>query len=156
TESLPDGLPFEVGAVFPHGLLNAEVQEWQRAYDGELLSVAIGDFQADLTLQPDGTVHVRETMPLRVMESTLHEGYRRIDLRYVDDVTNVVVRQNGVPLRESQEPCAGCFAVSRAPRPATWIYYDEELARTIIQEENSGRVVIDWTIEPISAPGSTL
>ncbi|HXF62663.1 MAG TPA: DUF2207 domain-containing protein, partial [Caldilineaceae bacterium] len=156
TEPLPDGVAFEVEAAFPHGLLNAAVQEWQRAYDGESLAVAIGDFQADLTLRSDGTVHVRETMPLRVLESTLHEGFRRIDLRYMDDVTNIVVRHNGAPLRESQEPCTGCFAVNRAPRPAAWIYYDEALERTVIQEENAGRIGIEWTIEPTSAPASTL
>lgn len=154
-EPIPDGTAFEVEAHFPHGLIAAGLQDWQRVWDGEHLDIAVERFHADLTIQPDGTIHVEETTDLRVKAGTLHQGFRAISLLYIDDVTNLRAGQDGQALSESPGECSGCFVVRRVPRPDGWVYHDPDLGQTVIQEENSGRVSVDWIGEPRQAPSST-
>ncbi|MCC6169730.1 MAG: DUF2207 domain-containing protein [Caldilineaceae bacterium] len=154
-EPLPDGMAFEVEAHFPHGRVDTDMQDWQRAWDGEHLDIAVERFHADLTLQPDGIVHVEETTDLRVAAGTLHQGFRTISLLYIDDVTHVRAGQDGQALSQGSGGCRDCFVVNRLERPDTWVYYDPDLGRTVVQEENSGRVSVDWYGAPRQAPTST-
>lgn len=154
-EPLPDGLAFEVEAHFPHGLISADVQDWQRAWDGEHLDIAVERFYADLTIQPGGSVHVEETTDLRVAAGMLHQGFRTISLLYIDDVTHVRAGQDGQALSQGADGCSSCFVVNRLERPDAWVYYDPDLGQTVVQEENSGRVSVDWYGAPRQAPTST-
>jgi hypothetical protein len=153
TGPIPDGVPFEVEASFPHGILPVGVQEWQLAADSESLAVSADSFLADLAINADGTLSVHEVTTLEVEEGALHQGYRTLLLDRIDNVTVNEVTVNDQPLAPSPASCAGCYVADSVPRSEDWVYLDPETQLPTIDEDRSGFYSIDWYTPLPALPG---
>jgi hypothetical protein len=146
TDPLPDGVPFTVIAEFPHGLLGLSALDWQADQDHALLDVQIDRGHSDITIEPNGDLRVRETTDFSIVEGALHYGFLSRSLLYADAIEVEEVLLDGEPLQAEWMPCHGCYTISQTPRPADWIYLDRSAGTMVIQEDNAGRVDIDWTM----------
>ncbi len=143
-EPIPNGLPFEVEANFPHGLLDVAVREWQRDYDGESLRVDVDNFQSDLTINGDGTLSVHEETHISILEGALHQGFRSLNLLNIDKVEEPSVIVNGQPLTAGEGDCSGCYVINTLPRAENWVFLDTETEQLTINENNGGVYNVDW------------
>ena len=154
-DELPDGEPFHVAVEFPHGLVNAELQPWQRESDREDLRVSLDAFDVTLRVEQDGALRVREEMQVTPSAGMMYDAFRSTRLLYLDDVRGVQVWQDGAPLRESADPCDGCYTVSREPRLPGWAAYQDRAGAVVITPEVAGVVNVDWSFPGVSPGQST-
>ncbi len=82
----------------------------------------------DLTINPDGTVDVEERWRITFEGGPFRYGYRRIETRYLTDITNIRVLDEEGPYRPGTE---------KAPR-------------TFVLESSSQELTIRWFFEPLS------
>ncbi len=141
---IPDGTPFTVQAYLPPDAGALGVQDWQRAYDSENLRVVATDFTSDLTVENSGQLQVREVTTAEVAVGTLHQGFQRLSLQYVDGVEIQSVSLNGQPLVPSPGECAGCYVVDVQTTDPDWVYVDPSTDQLTIDETLFGEVTVDW------------
>ena len=149
TEPLADGQGVTVDIEFPHGLVNAQIQDWQKKVDSEYLEVSVDQFTVDLMLEADGTLSVRERMEIEVRNGILYDAFRTVRLLYLDDVDRISVSHGARALEAAEQPCTGCFSVARIARSPDWVYYDDHRNTVEVNDEKSGEVTINWSIQPL-------
>ncbi len=87
-DGLPDGQFFNVELDFPHGLVNAAIQEWQKAVDTGDLQTDLERLDVRIWIKKNGTLVIREEMDVTVTAGVLYDAHRReIKRLYLDDVT---------------------------------------------------------------------
>jgi len=153
-DDLPDGQFFNIEVDFPHGLVNAAIQEWQKAVDTNDLQTDLERLDVRIWIKKNGTLVIREEMDVTVTAGVLYDAYREIKRLYLDDVTHLRVLYDDRPLLTGDPPCDECLVVSNAPRPDDWVRYDANRNQIQIDESHTGYVRADWFIRP-AYPGQT-
>ncbi len=147
-DGLPDGQFFNVELDFPHGLVNAAIQEWQKAVDTGDLQTDLERLDVRIWIKKNGTLVIREEMDVTVTAGVLYDAHREIKRLYLDDVTHLRVLHDDRPLLTGDPPCDECLVVSNAPRPDDWVRYDANRNQIQIDETRTGHVRADWFIRP--------
>jgi len=145
--AIPDGTPLEVIVGFPHGLTSATVASWQRQIDERQAAYVWEAFNVDLTIAPDGQLHVIEEQTLRVDEGYLYHGYRVIPRLYLDRISDVEVQSDRQSYRLSQTPCEYCYVVEEKPGSGDWVSFDGR--QVVISEDRVGSTLIEWAFPPL-------
>lgn len=153
---LPNGEPFEIALSFPHGIIPAQVQPWQRAVDEEELQVSLPSVDVTVEIRADGTLGITEELAVRVDQGVLYTGFRALNLLYMDGVSNVRVAQDGVALDQGADGCTRCYVVQETPAFGAWAYYDPETAEVAVDEEKVGRIDVDWVVEGVERGRTTV
>ena len=89
TESLPDGVAFQVQVGMPATATTATVQSWQAAEDAAKLAYRFRRLDVELTLNNDGSMTVEERHQLSVDAGAMAEGSRTIPLFLVDAIDTI-------------------------------------------------------------------
>ncbi len=152
---LQGGQFFSVEADFPHGLVNAAVQDWQKAVDSRDLAVAVTRFDLDIHVKKSGILVVREQMDLAVNAGVLYNAHREIRRLYLDDITHLRVTQDDQLLPVAEPPCEPCLTLSSIPRADGWVKYDSLRDEIVIDESRTGSVRADWSAAPVYAGQTT-
>ncbi len=147
-DDLPDGQFFNIEVSFPHGLVNAAIQEWQKAVDSEDLEAKLERLDVRIWIKKNGTLVIREEMDVAVTAGVLYDAYREIKRLYLDDVTHLRVLHDDRPLPPGDPPCDECLVVSGVPRQDDWVRYDAGRNQVRIDETRTGHVRADWFIRP--------
>lgn len=148
---LIEGQFFNVQVDFPHGLVNADVQDWQKESDSELLEYEIPRFETEVWIKPDGALTVREEIDVAVLGSVMYGGFRDIARLYLDDVANFRVYQDGREMAQSAAPCTDCLWLIDSPRSTGWVRYSKYTDSVVIDEERAGSVSAEWDAAPVDA-----
>jgi hypothetical protein len=150
-EALADGTPFNIALSWPHGLLPAEVQPWQRQEDLLSLDFEIDRFYADLTLRPDGLLEVHEQISLSILNGFFYDGFRPLPLLYMDSISGITVSQDDRALNESGDSCTNCYSVVVQAHDSAWIAYSSATDEVAIDPSRAGRSDIFWSLEGLRA-----
>lgn len=154
-EPIDDATAFNVAASFPHGVLDAAPQIWQRRLDAESVTVALDQVDVDLTLNPDGTLSVIENYALAVTGGYLDTGFRELALLYLDGVRDFSMTHDGQALSAADAPCAGCFVITETPRQTNWAYYSDWTEQVVIDDARAGAFTADWQHELLATGEQT-
>ncbi|MCB9160639.1 MAG: DUF2207 domain-containing protein [Caldilineaceae bacterium] len=154
-EPIDDATAFNVAASFPHGVLDAAPQIWQRRLDAETVAVALDNVDVDLTLRADGTLDVVEGYDLAVTDGYLDTGFRELQLLYLDDVRGFSMAQDGAELRPADAACTGCFVITETPRQPGWVTYSDWQQDVVIDDARAGAFTADWQHAQLGPGAST-
>lgn len=144
--AIPDGIPFQVQVVFPHGIVKALPQFWQIEMDSASLAYHYTSLDTEYTFNLDGSVDVVEHHRLVVDEGTLWQGVHTLTHTGMDDVTDVAVLEGTQPMTETVDLCDYCFSVTQTPRLPGWVNYDAQTDTVNVDEATAGSTIIQWTV----------
>lgn len=151
-EEIPDGTAFQVMVGFPHGLVQASVQPWQRQEDSADLVYSIPAVDVELDIDADGVVRVTERQTVSVYEGILYAGQRTIPLAYVDGLLNYTVSEGQDLFALYNEPnttCESCAWVQERRGSGDWIRLNRGMGTIVLDEESAGSVQVGWTAPPL-------
>ena len=144
---VPDGTAFEVKVGFPHGLTDAAVTDWQRRADEAITSYRWTEFDVDLAVSSDGSLHVLERHTLAVDVGHLYSGYRSIPWVYLDEIRDISVESAGRTFEYSERACDYCYVVEENPGRDDWASFDGETV--VIDTDRAGSTLVEWAFPPI-------
>lgn len=147
-----DGTAFQIMVGFPHSLVDATVQAWQRAEDSAELAYHIPSVEVTLAISEGGAVQVTERQRVAVEEGVLYGGERIIPLAYADGLTGFAVSEGEAPfaLVERYDPdCEACAWVEERSGTGPWIRLNREMGTLAIDEEAAGEVYVGWSAPPL-------
>lgn len=150
TETIPDGVAFQVQVGFPPALTTAQVQDWQRREDQAALAYRIPALAVDLTIHSDSTLTVEETQRIVVAAGVLDQGSRTIPLRFLDGIENISLFEGEQEFSRSEAPCEYCFQVASTPREPAWARLDTSSGGPQIDDDRTGRVDVNWQFPPLA------
>jgi hypothetical protein len=151
TEPIEQGTAFQVLVGFPHGLVQAQVQPWQRREDSAELAYSIPQVETELHIAEDGTVQVTERQRVAVDAGVLYEGQRIIPLTYVDGITGLGVYEGEQSMRFVSGPeaaCEYCAWTQERPRSPNWVSVSPFGTMTI-DEDAAGSLYVGWLVPPL-------
>ena len=151
TEPVAQGTAFQVMVGFPHGLVQAEVQPWQRREDSAELAYSIPQVETELQIGNDGAVQVTERQRVVVDAGVLYQGQRIIPLAYLDGITSLNVYEGEQPMRFVPGPemaCEYCAWTQERSRSPNWITVSPSGAMTI-DEDAAGSLFVGWLAPPL-------
>jgi hypothetical protein len=156
SEAVVDGTAFQVLLDFPPEVVTAVPQPWQIAEDTAQLEYSIDQIDMTIDVQPDGTLHVRETQQVSVQAGVLYSGYRQFSLLFTDDIQIVGVYEGEVPFTAVDlESASSCVRLlhggSRRQPSAGGPGYNPANDEVDIFEEAGGEVLLKWNVLPLVA-----
>lgn len=149
---IEDGTAFHIMAGFPHGVVNAAVQPWQREEDSAELAYRIRAVDVTLDIGAGGVVEVTERQTVAVDEGVLYGGARTIPLAFVDGLTDFSVSEGEAPyvmLDRFDANCEACAWVEERQSGDSWIRLNRGAGSIIIDEEAAGETLVGWTAPPL-------
>lgn len=151
-EEIADGTAFQIMVGFPHGLVEASVQPWQREEDSADLAYRIPTVDVELDVDAGGVVRVTESQTVHVDEGVLYGGQRTIPLAYVDGLLNVSVSEGQELFALYNEPnpgCESCAWVQERRGSGGWVRLNRGTGTMVLDEEAAGSVHVGWTAPPL-------
>lgn len=129
----------------------------QAAAQSAIRGLSAEQFTVSLTLLPDGSINVRETVAFRFRERTLSEVDREIPLRRLDGIIDVRAYMDGKPLPEGRDEGQVRIRTGRRSLRVTWHFPDTvDQTRTFTLEYRAmgalsmgpGRATLAWMVLP--------
>lgn len=155
TEPLPDGLAFQVLTTFPHGLVTAEVQEWQRQEDSAALRYRLTNISVALLFNDNGSIAVTEQQQVAVDGGALYSGFKSLNLATLEAITDLQIFEGDQAFLLDEGGCDYCFWVVESGRSPNWVTADRASGELKINGERSGRIAIDWYVPALVKGEST-
>ena len=149
TESLPDGVQFQIQVGLPPTLIRAERQPWQVREDNAQLLYHFSELNTELTLEADGTLLVDEYHHLAVDDGALDQGYRQIPLRFADGIDDVQVWEGEQQFVQGSGDCDYCLQLRQRSRDPFWVRYDQRTRQIVTDEERAGAIQFYWQFPPL-------
>ncbi|MFW5941617.1 MAG: DUF2207 domain-containing protein [Chloroflexota bacterium] len=152
TEEIVDGTAFQIMVGFPHGLVAAQVQPWQRAEDSAELVYRVPQLEIELEIDADGIVDVVERQTVAVEAGMLYEGRRVIPLAYVDGISGLSVYEGQQVMTFVEDPdpeCEYCASIRETPASSDWATVSPISGSMSIDEEAAGEAIIQWAVPPL-------
>lgn len=162
-QPLPDGLAFQILVEFPHGWLpTITPQPWQIAEDSAALEYTLDDVSVELAVQEDGLVAVSETQRVSVLAGAMYSGNRYFYLDAMDGLTGWQVAEGDISFSQIDPAtqdggvgCDDCFEVISTPGSADWVRVDQETGQLTVNQEQAGRVDLNWYFPALVSGEST-
>lgn len=154
-QPLPDGLQFQVLATFPHGLVTADVQEWQRQEDSAALVYRLTNLTVELLFNDNGTITVNEQQQVAVEAGALYSGFKNFGLATLEAIADLQIFEGDRLFVLDESRCDYCFWVVERERSANWVRADSASGELKINGEGSGRIAIDWYVPALVKGEST-
>ncbi len=151
-DEIPDGTAFQIMVGFPHGLVGAQVQPWQRAEDSADLEYTIRSVETEIEIAADGALNVSERQTVVVDAGVLYGGQRTVSLAYVDGLVDFSVSEGQEPLAFLDQPspnCESCAWTQERPGSGDWIMVNSGTGAMTLDEEEAGHVQVAWTAPPL-------
>ena len=142
-----------IGAVWVCGLIWPGSASAQSAIRG----LSAEQFTVSMSLLPDGSINVRETVAFRFRERTFSEVEREIPLRRLDGIIDVRAYMDGKPLPEGRDEGQVRIRTGRRSLRVTWHFPDTvDQTRTFTLEYRAmgalamgpGRATLAWMVLP--------
>ncbi len=140
-------------------VLTAGLWLWpgQAAAQSATRGLSAEQFTVSLTMLPDGSINVRETVAFRFRERTFSEVDREIPLRRLDGIIDVRAFMDGKPLPEGRDEGQVRIRTGRRSLRVTWHFPDTvDQTRTFTLEYRAmgalamgpGRATLAWMVLP--------
>jgi hypothetical protein len=154
-ERIPNGTRFQVIVDFPTGLVAAEKQSWQIEEESQL-EYRVDRLDIEMVVAADGRLHVSENQQVTVELGTMDEGFRIINLLFIDAITNVQLSERDQNFQLSEdELCSNCYQLERTSRQPRWLFYNAAADEMGVDDTLAGDVSLAWAFPGLVRGEST-
>ncbi len=145
TQSIPDGVRFQVQVGFPSDLTQAKAEAWQIEEDSAALEYRLTSLDTTLSIAPDGHIHVTELHHLAVDAGAMRFAWRLLPMAWLDNLQKVTLFEGDQSFAQNPDSCQPyCFKTGHKGQNDSPFEYDRHQRKVLISPENAGFTQIEW------------